>query len=200
MSRLPLLLRERGYPRRAFTPASERLDGYTNLAGVRRKMTFTAIDPRSGIAKDYNNSAEWFKEVEEFTAREPEKPREVKTYRDASQRLREEIGLDLRSPAEQKAAADNEIIEKRIAEGVSAALAKVQQAETTTQSPAAHEFRMKPQKVVWNFAPTPKCSCKTTSQKSAAVQVSHARGPTMDAHALSADEARAWLKQAGPKL
>lgn len=165
-------------------------------------MTYIAIDPKSGRPKEYNNSAEFFKEVEEVRGEPPEKPREVKTYADASLRLRKEAGIDLRSPDEQRAADDAEFIEQRIAAGVAEALERQQaeKAETTTQSQAAHEFRMKPQKIVWNFAPTPKCSCKTTSQKPAAVHVSHARGPTMAAHALSAEEARAWLKQAGPKL
>ena len=61
----------------------------------REKMSFTAVDPKTGIAKDYNNSAEFFKEVEEARAKEPERQREVKTFADASKRLRDEIGLDL---------------------------------------------------------------------------------------------------------
>jgi len=98
---------------------------------------YVAIDPKSGKPKEYANSAEFFKEVEEFTAKEPEKQREVKTFADASERIRDELGLDTRSPAEQKAAADNEFIEKRIAEGVSAALEQAQKAEKAQQAQQA---------------------------------------------------------------
>lgn len=166
---------------------------------------YVALDPKSGKPKEYANSAEWIKDVEEATAKPPEEKPEVHTYVDAAKRLNEELGI--RDPVAEKAAADADLIERKVAEGVASALErqqeaqqKAEKAQTTTQSQAAHEFRMKPQKIVWNFAPTPKCSCKTTSQKPAAVHVSHARGPTMAAHVLSAEEARAWLKQAGPKL
>jgi len=166
---------------------------------------YVAVDPKSGKPKEYANSAEFFNEVEEATAKPPEKTREVKTYADAARQLNEELGI--RDSVAEKEAAIAELIERKVAEGVASALErqqeaqqKAEKAEMTTQSQAAHEFRMRPPKIVWNFAPTPKCSCETTSQKPAAVHVSHASGPTMAAHALSAEEARAWLKQAGPKL
>ena len=172
-------------------------------------MTFDQINPLTGKVKEYANSAEWMRDVEAYRGQnQTETPRpEVRTFADAAKRFKEECGVDLRSPVEQKEAAIAELIERKVAEGVASALKrqqeaqqKAEKAEMTTQSQAAHVFRMRPQKIVWNFAPTPKCSCETTSQKPAAVHVSHARGPTMAAHALSAEEARAWLKQAGPKL
>jgi len=170
-------------------------------------MTFDQINPLTGKVKEYANSAEWMRDVEAYRAQnQTETPRaEVHTYADAARRLNEELGI--RDPVAEKEAAIAEVIERKVAEGVASALKrqqeaqqKAEKAEMTTQSQAAHVFRMRPQKIVWNFAPTPKCSCETTSQKPAAVHVSHARGPTMAAHALSAEEARAWLKQAGPKL
>ena len=157
-------------------------------------MPFTAVDPRSGIARDYNNSAEWFKDVEEFTSKPPEKPREVKTFVDASKRLREEIGVDLRSPAEIKAAADNVYIEQRIAEGVSKALEQAQKAEKVQQAEkagkatnqAAFSFTIShaPPQPKYNFRFKPECGCKASqaSQKAEAKEVVHCRravGPVL---------------------
>ena len=170
-------------------------------------MTFDQINPLTGKVKEYANSAEWMRDVEAYRAQNQTETlrAEVHTYADAARRLNQELGI--RDPVAEKEAAIAEVIERKVAEGVASALKrqqeaqqKAEKAEMTTQSQAAHVFRMRPQKIVWNFAPTPKCSCETTSQKPAAVHVSHARGPTMAAHALSAEEARAWLKQAGPKL
>jgi len=96
-------------------------------------MTFDAINPVTGLPKEYANSAEWQREVDAATTKPVEEQREVKTFADASKRLLEETGLDLRSADEQKAAADAGFIEKKVAEGVAAALAR--QTQTATQTP-----------------------------------------------------------------
>ena len=155
---------------------------------------YVAIDPKSGKPKEYANSAEFFKEVEEFTAKEPEKQREVKTFADAAERIRDELGLDTRSPAEQKAAADNEFIEKRIAEGVSAALEQAQKAEkaqqaqqaaqtgVASQSPFSFDITHAAQPRYKFYDGQEGCGCKA-SQKPAA-EVIHTRrgtGPVMTA-------------------
>jgi len=130
---------------------------------------YVAIDPKSGKPKEYANSAEFFKEVEEFTAKEPERQREVKTFADASDRIRDELGLDTRTPAEIKAAADNEYVEERIAEGVSEALERQQAAQQAQQAVQAGKANQSPFAFNISHAAQPKykfydsqegCGCK----------------------------------------
>ena len=92
-------------------------------------MTFDCISPKTGLPTEYPSSAEFFKEVEEVRGEPPEKPREVKTFADASLRLREQIGLDLRDPSEIKEAADRGYIKEQIAEGVAEAMEKQREAQ-----------------------------------------------------------------------
>lgn len=97
-------------------------------------MTFDQVNPKTGKVKEYQNSAEWLKDVEEHTYKPPEEKPEVKTYADAMKRYNEELGI--RDPVADKAAADAEFIEQQIAEGISAALAKQQaQVQTANQTP-----------------------------------------------------------------
>ena len=77
---------------------------------------YVAVDPKSGKPKEYANSAEFFNEVEEATAKPPEKTREVKTYADAARQLNEELGI--RDSVAEKEAAIAELIERKVAEGV----------------------------------------------------------------------------------
>ena len=158
-------------------------------------MSFTAIDPKTGKAKDYNNSAEFFKEVDEARAKEPEKPREVKTYAEASRRLREEAGIDLRDPAERQQAENNEFIEQRIAAGVAEALERQQaaqqaeQAKATNQSPFAFtvSHAAKPQYKFFDGQKVCGCKASQASQKPAAKEVIHSRrgvGPVMIAQKI----------------
>jgi len=173
-------------------------------------MTFDCISPKTGLPKEYPSSAEFFKEVEEVRGEPPEKPREVKTFQDASKRLREQIGLDLRSPAERQEAADNEYLKEQIAEGVAEALEKQREAQfvdgqkTFSQSPFAFTVSHAPQQPKYNFRIKPECGCKAEGHKPAPAQpVIHSRrgvGPTMTARALTAAEAEIKLKQAGTKL
>jgi len=171
-------------------------------------MTFIAVDPKSGKPKEYTSSAEFYKEVEEVRGEPPEKPREVKTFQDASLRLREEIGLDLRSPEERQEAADNEYLKEQIAEGVAEALEKQREAQFVdaqkpiTQSPFSFtvSHAAKPQ---YKFFDGQKvCGCKE-GHKPKAEPAIHSRrgfGPVMTAKGLSAAEAESRLKHAGITL
>ena len=149
-------------------------------------MTYDQINPKTGKVKEYKNSAEWLKDVEEATAKPPEKKPEVKTYVDASQRLREEIGIDLRSPAERQEAANNEFIEKQVAEGIATALTK-QQAQTANQTP-------KPTTQAHSAGPRYKfydgqedCGCTAHKQTpQTAIHSTRSTGPVMAMHAVRA--------------
>lgn len=174
-------------------------------------MPFTAVDPKTGKPKDYNNSAEFFKEVEEARAKPPEKPREVKTYADASKRLREEIGLDLCDPVERLQAENNEFIEQRIAEGVSKALERQQEAQqagkagkATNQSPPTFTLSHAPRQPKYNFRFKPECGCPgKEGHKPEAKEVIHSRrgvGPTMTAQRISWPEAQTRLKVTGIEI
>ena len=99
-------------------------------------MTYDQVNPKTGKVKEYKNSAEWLKDVEEATAKPQEKKPEVKTYADAALRLNGELGI--RDPVADKAAADAEFIKQQITEGIAAGLAKAQQAQqgqTAKQTP-----------------------------------------------------------------
>ena len=171
-------------------------------------MTFIAVDPKSGKPKEYSSSAEFYKEVEEVRGEPPEKPREVKTFQDASLRLREEIGLDLRSPEERQEAADNEYLKEQIAEGVAEALEKQREAQFVdaqkpiTQSPFSFtvSHAAKPQ---YKFFDGQKvCGCKA-SQKPEAKEAIHSGrgvGPTMTAQRISWPEAQTRLKVTGIEI
>ena len=153
-------------------------------------MTFDQVNPKTGKVKEYKNSAEWLKDVEEATAKPPDKKPEVKTYADASRRLREEAGIDLRSPDERRAAADAEFIEKKVAEGVAAALAKQQVTQSQQVRPEVHSKNMNDlltefcQKIGWK---PPKCGCQAHKQ-TAQPTIHSARGigPVMAMHAVRA--------------
>ena len=161
-------------------------------------MTFIAVDPKSGKPKEYSSSAEFYKEVEEVRGEPPEKPREVKTFADASLRLREQIGLDLRDPSEIKEAADRGYLREQIAEGVAEALEKQREAQFVdaqkpiTQSPFAFtvSHAAKPQ---YKFFDGQKgCGCKEGHKPKAepAIHSRRGTGPIMTARGLSAAEGR----------
>ena len=168
-------------------------------------MTFIAVDPKSGKPKEYSSSAEFYKEVEEVRGEPPEKPREVKTFADASLRLREQIGLDLRDPSEIKEAADRGYLREQIAEGVAEALEKQREAQfvdgqkTFSQSPVSFtvSHAAKPQ---YKFFDGQKvCGCKE-GHKAKAEPAIHSRrgfGPIMSARGLSAAEAEKRLAARG---
>ena len=132
-------------------------------------MTYDAINPLTGLPKEYANSAEWQREVDAATTKPVEEQREVKTFADASDRIRDELGLDTRTPAEIKAAADNEYVEERIAEGVSEALERQQAAQQAQQAVQAGKANQSPFAFNISHAAQPKykfydsqegCGCK----------------------------------------
>jgi len=169
-------------------------------------MTFIAVDPKTGKPKEYTSSAEFYKEVEEVRGEPPEKPREVKTFQDASLRLREQIGLDLRDPSEIKEAADRGYLREQIAEGVAEALEKQREAQFVdaqkpiTQSPFSFtvSHAAKPQ---YKFFDGQKvCGCKSEVHRLKAELAIHSRrgvGPTMTAKGLTAAEAEKRLAARG---
>ena len=171
-------------------------------------MTFIAVDPKSGKPKEYPSSAEFFKEVEEVRGEPPKKQREVKTFQDASLRLREEIGLDLRSPEERQEAADNEYLKEQIAEGVAEALQRQQEAQfvdgqkTFSQSSFTFTVSHAPQQPKYNFRIKPECGCKAEGHKPKAEPTIHSArgfGPIMSARGLTAAEAEKRLAAHGVK-
>lgn len=160
-------------------------------------MTYIGVNPKTGMPKEYPSSAEFFKEVEEVRGEPPEKPREVKTFADASLRLREQIGLDLRDPSEIKEAADRGYLREQIAEGVAEALEKQREAQFVdaqkpiTQSPFAFtvSHAAKPQYKFFDGQ-------KADGHKPKAEPVIHSRrgfGPVMTAKGLTAAEAEKRL-------
>ena len=181
-------------------------------------MTFDQINPLTGKVKEYANSAEWMRDVEAYRAQnQTETPRaEVHTYADAARRLNEELGI--RNPVAEKEAAVAELIERKVAEGVSSALER-QQAEKAQQAQKAEKVSQSLQadqppahfdaigKCLWKALHAPKtgrkCGCKAEGHKPAAEPVIHSRrgvGPVMTARALTAAEAETRLKQAGITL
>ncbi len=169
-------------------------------------MTFDQINPLTGKVKEYANSAEWIKDVEKATAKPPEKKPEVKTYADAARRLNQELGI--RDPVAEKEAAIAELIERKVAEGVSVALAKAQQAEKAQQAQKAEKVSLSPWPVIQEHSAQPrykffdgqKCGCKAEGHKRKAEPVIHSRrgiGPVMTARGLSAAEAEKRLAARG---
>ena len=162
-------------------------------------MTFDQINPKTGKVKEYANSAEWIKDVEKATAKPPEKKPEVKTYADAARRLNQELGI--RDPVAEKEAAIAELIERKVAEGVSVALAKAKQAEKAQQAEKAEKVSQSLQadqppahfdaigKCLWKALHTPKskCGCKADGHKPKAEPAIHSRrgvGPVMTAQKI----------------
>ena len=150
-------------------------------------MTFDQVNPKTGKVKEYKNSAEWLKDVEEATAKPPEKKPEVKTYADAARRLNEELGI--RDPVAEKAAADAELIERKVAEGISAALAKQQaQAQTANQSPKPTTQAHSASGPRYRFYDGQEgCGCKSHKQtQQTAIHSARGTGPVMAMHDVRA--------------
>lgn len=104
-------------------------------------MVYINVDPITRKVKEYANSGEWMAAVEKATSGPKPKPIKKMTYAEASKKLREEVGIDLRSPDEKQQEKIDAVIEQKVAEGISAALARQQ----TTQSPAASTQSHSPQ-------------------------------------------------------
>jgi len=153
-------------------------------------MTFDQVNPKTGKVKEYKNSAEWLKDVEEATAKPIEKKPEVKTFADAMKRYNEELGI--RDPVAEKEAAVAELIERKVAEGVSSALER-QQAEKAQQAQKAEKVSQSPWPIIQKHSAQPRykfydnqegCGCKAEGHKPAAKPAIHSRrgiGPIMSA-------------------
>ena len=149
-------------------------------------MTFVSVNPLTGLPKEYANSGEWMRDVDAATVKPVDEPREVKTFQDASRRLREQAGIDLRSDDERQAADNAEFIEQKVAEGVAAALAK-QQAQSANQAP-------KPSVQVHSAAgPRYKfhdgqavCGCKHAQTAQPIIHSRIGHGPTMEMRSVRA--------------
>jgi len=156
-------------------------------------MTFDQINPKTGKVKEYANSAEWIKDVEEATAKPQEKKPEVKTFADAMKRYNEELGI--RDPVAEKEAAVAELIERKVAEGVSSALER-QQAEKAQQAQKAEKVSQSPWPIIQKHSAGPRyrfydgqedCGCKAhkpTAQT--AIHSARGTGPVMEMHAVRA--------------
>lgn len=161
-------------------------------------MVFVSVDPKTHKVKEYKNSGEWLKEVEGVKPK-TEKPIEVKTYLDASNRLKKELGIDLRTPAEK----EQEKIDESVGKAVAAALARQQ---ATTQSPPAAlaiHSDMTVDEIMAahrSFKPAG-CRCAHAAKHSQKAEVvSHSQygvGPTMTAEAVTWEEAQSRLRAAG---
>jgi len=55
-------------------------------------MTFDAVNPRTGLVKEYRNSGEWMREVEEVSATKKEQPPKGEHW---EARLKRECGLTI---------------------------------------------------------------------------------------------------------
>jgi len=101
-------------------------------------MGYINVDPITRKVKEYKNMAEWQADVEKATSDPKPKPIKKMTYAEASKKLREEAGIDLRGPDEKQQKKIDAVIEQKVAEGISAALAR-QQAQATQSNPAKQE-------------------------------------------------------------
>jgi len=81
-------------------------------------MVYINVDPITRKVKEYANSGEWMAAVEKATSGPKPKPVKKMTYAEASKKLREEAGIDLRSPAERQQAEIDGLIERKVAEGL----------------------------------------------------------------------------------
>jgi len=104
-------------------------------------MAYINVDPITKKIQEYKNMAEWQAAVEKATSDPKPKPIKKMTFAEASKKLREEAGIDLRDPAERQQEKIDAVIEQKVAEGLSAALARNQ----ATQSPAASTQSHSPQ-------------------------------------------------------
>ena len=158
-------------------------------------MTIDHINPKTGKVKEYKNSAEWLKDVEEATAKPPEKKPEVKTYADACRRLNDELGI--RDPVADKAAADADFIKRQITEGIAAGLAKAQKAEKAQQAEKAEKVSFNPWPVFqkhsapWYKFYDGQTGCGCNAHKPAGQTVIHSgrsTGPVMSAQLVTRPE------------
>ena len=151
-------------------------------------MTFISVNPLTGLPKEYANSGEWMQDVDAATAKPVEEPREVKTFADASRRLREEVGIDLRSDGERQAVDNAEFIERKVAEGIAAALAKQAQPANQTPKPTTQAHSASGPRYKFYDGQT---GCGCNAHKPAGQTVIHSgrgTGPVMSAQLVTRPE------------
>jgi len=114
-------------------------------------MGYINVDPITKKVKEYKNMAEWQADVEKATSDPKPKPIKKMTFAEASKKLREEAGIDLRDSSEKRQAEVDSLIEKKVAEGISAALAR-QQAQATQSPTVKHEVHSGPPSRPWKVS------------------------------------------------
>ena len=169
-------------------------------------MGYTNVDPITKKVKEYKNQAEWLAAVEKATSKPEPKPKKNMTFAEASKKLREEAGIDLRTPGEKEQIKFDEAVGKV----VSAALAHQQQQQATQSSPAKQAVH----------ATKSRCSCHIASQShtgdchhqkhsQAGEVVTHSKegktatyavGPVMGMRRVSWLEAQRRLRAAGVEI
>ena len=178
-------------------------------------MTYTNVDPFTKKVKEYKNLAEWLADVEKATAGPKAKPVGKMSFPEASKRLREEFGIDLRSQAEKEQEKIDGLIERKVAAGVSAALARQQATQSTQARQEVHATRSKCSCHIASQSPTgdchhqkpPKttaCGCsahaKHFKEGKDATHSAYATGPVMGMERVSWPEAQRRLKAAGIEI
>ncbi len=178
-------------------------------------MGYINVDPITKKVKEYKNMAEWQADVEKATSDPKPKPIKKMTFAEASKKLREEAGIDLRDSSEKRQAEVDSLIEKKVAEGISAALAR-QQAQATQSPTVKHEVHSGPfaeanaalarihemQKGL-GLKPPKACSCtheKHSQKAEPAVHSAYGVGPVMPCQRVTWAEAQKRLQAAGVEI
>ena len=189
-------------------------------------MVYINVDPITRKVKEYKNIAEWQAAVEKVTAEPKPKPIKKMTYAKASKKLREEAGIDLRSDAEKQQEKIDAVIEQKVAEGISAALAQQQQQQATQSAPARNQATQSSQakqkthsgpfaeanaimarihetQKSLGLLPPKACGCthakkaETVTHSKEVKTAAYATGPVMDMQLVSWPEAQRRLREAG---
>jgi len=183
-------------------------------------MGYINVDPITKKVKEYENIAEWQAAVEKATADPKPKPIKKMTYAEASKKLREEAGIDLRNDAEKQQEKINAVIEQKVAEGVSAALARQQQQQATQSAPARQEVhathidranaamaRIHEMQKSLGLLPPKACGCThakkaetVTHSKEVKTYSGYSTGPVMGCQMVTWPEAQRRLKVAGVEI
>ena len=174
-------------------------------------MAYINVDPITKKVKEYKNIAEWQAAVEKATSDPKPKPIKKMTFAEASKKLREEAGIDLRDPAERQQEKINAVIEQKVAEGISAALARQQAMQSSQAKQEGHSSPLEQanaamarlHEIQKSLGLAPKaCGCHAKhSQKAETVTHSaYAVGPVMGMQRVSWPEAQKRLRAAGVEI
>ena len=155
-------------------------------------MAYLNVDPITKKVKEYKNSGEWLAAVEASTAKPKAKPVGKMSFPEASKKLREEYGIDLRDSAEKEQIKFDEAVGK----AVSAALARQQQQQATQASQARQETHSKPRSLSdvlsefsqltgWNPPKTTACGCSHAKHSKEGKEAVYSVGPVMGCQKVS---------------